>query len=162
MLGLVRDLGDVVSSGLKSSKYVVIILLLNNNYNQTSIIIAYLLISFKATSNSPFQRRYRQGSELSLKSLTNSTFFLSFSASYSSYYSSKYQHLYLAITRLLRKSSLSSFSCLLALPSQQDLRRDPLSISLNLQYNLFLKGYSTDKHAFLSWIPASWITLWVY
>ena len=111
----IRDLGDVCHQGSRvanmcSSFFV----LLNYNYNQTSIIIGYLLISFKPISNSPFHNRQRPASELNLKSLTISIFFLSFSP-YSSYYYSKYKLKY-PVLSLLQQSSLSF---LLVIPSKQ-------------------------------------------
>lgn len=65
---------------VKSSKYVVIIML-KYNYNQSDI-SWYLLMSFRPWSNLPRHSRYRQDSELSLKSLIRSTFLLSASPPY--------------------------------------------------------------------------------
>lgn len=65
---------------VKSSKYVVIIML-KYNYNQSEI-SWYLLMSFRPWSNLPRHSRYKQDSELSLKSLIRSTFLLSASPPY--------------------------------------------------------------------------------
>jgi|JI10StandDraft_1071094.scaffolds.fasta_scaffold776750_2 hypothetical protein len=79
----VRDLGDIVSSVLKSSKYVVIILIVEYNYNQSSRIKGYLLMSLKPKSNLPAHNRLSPERELNLKSHTKSTFLLSPSPYYS-------------------------------------------------------------------------------
>lgn len=55
----IRDLGDMLSSGLKSSKYAVITLIVEYNYNHSSTITGYLLMSLRPTSKRPRQSRQR-------------------------------------------------------------------------------------------------------